>query len=31
MENEFSINNKALHIYCLSDAHLGSNVFNREY
>lgn len=28
---EFDINKKPLHIYCLSDMHIGSNVFNNEF
>lgn len=30
-KREFDINKKPLHIYCLSDMHIGSNVFNKEY
>ena len=30
-KNEFDINKKPLHIYCLSDMHIGSNVFNNEF
>ena len=30
-KNEFDINKKPLHIYCLSDMHIGSNVFNKEF
>ena len=28
---EYDINKKPLHIYCISDTHIGSNVFNKEY
>lgn len=28
---EYDINKKPLHIYCISDTHIGSNVFNQEY
>ena len=28
---DFDINKKDLHIYCLSDTHIGSNVFNEDY
>lgn len=28
---EFDINKKPLHIYCISDTHIGSNVFNKDY
>ena len=26
---EYDINKKPLHIYCISDTHIGSNVFNK--
>ena len=28
---EYDINKKPLHIYCISDTHIGSNVFNKDY
>lgn len=28
---EFDINKKPLHIYCISDTHIGSNVFNKDF
>lgn len=28
---EFDINKKPLHIYCISDSHIGSNVFNKKF
>ena len=30
-KQEFDINKKPLHIYCISDTHIGSNVFNQDY